>query len=229
MFEKIPIFNWFTDKFYMNMITLSIVFFLLNLINRGIRNSKIKNQKYLTGEKIVLITGGCMGIGKEMIKILINKFNCKIINVDIRDDLFDSLNEIAENKVNKIQNFKCDLSNFEDLNNVFQEIFKKNPLIHILINNAAIAINDFIYNLKEKQITKIIDINLTSPLLVTKKFLSEMEKYNEEDLHVVNIASNLSHVVSRKSVPYITSKWALFGMHESFRYGINLKLGKTNY
>jgi len=202
------------------MITFSIVFFLLKIIFSRIRKSSLSNQKYLTREKVVLITGGCMGIGKELIKILINKFNCRIINIDIRDDLFDSLNDIVENKENQIQNYKCDLSNFEELDKTLIKIFEKNTVIHFLINNAAVAFNDFIYNLKEKQVIKSIEVNLISPLLLTKKFLSVMQRFDDEEIHVVNICSNLSHVVSRKSVPYITSKWGLFGMHDSIRYGI---------
>ncbi len=218
MFASIPILNWFTEKFYTFMITMSVVMFLITISNKKIRDLYLKNQNYLKSGKTILITGGCMGIGKEMIKILINKFKCKIINVDLRDDLFDSLNEIVEDKANKIQNYKCDLSNFEELNKTLNEVFTKNPKIDILINNAAIAFNDFIYNLNQKQILKSIDVNLASPLLVTKLFLNEMEKHDKE-IHVVNIASNLSHVVSRKSVPYIASKFGLFGMHEAIRYG----------
>jgi len=189
------------------------------IINKRIREYKIKNQNYLTKEKVLLITGGCMGIGKEMIKILTNSYKCKIINVDIRDDLFDSLNEIVEDQGNKIQNYKCDLSNFDQMEEIFKKILLENPKIDLLINNAAIAFNDFIYKLSKKEILKSIDVNLTSPLLFTKLFLEEMEKYSEEEIHVVNIASNLSHVVSRKSVPYIISKWGLYAMHEAIRYG----------
>jgi len=37
----------------------------------------------------VVITGGCMGIGKEMALELTRKYGCRLLIVDIRKDLFD--------------------------------------------------------------------------------------------------------------------------------------------
>ena len=102
---------------------------------------------------------------------------------------------------------------------VFNEISKKYKTINMLINNAAIAFNDYFYNLSEKKLIKTIEINLSSPMVLTRKFLEKMGE-NSEEFHVVNIASNLAHMTTRKSAPYIASKWGLFGMHDSIRYGI---------
>ena len=70
------------------------------------------------------------------------------------------------------------------------------------------------------KISKTIEINLISPFILTKKFLDLFEKNkNVDEYHLVNIGSNLSHIVSRKSSPYITTKWGLYGMHDSIKYG----------
>lgn len=221
MFETIPILNWFTVNFYMSMITFIFVLIIVNLIKSKWRTNMLLNQKYLTSEKVILITGGCMGIGKELIQILINKFNCKVINVDIREDLFESLNEVLINK-NKIENYKCDLSNFNEMDKVFKEIFSRNPKINIFINNAAIAVNDYIYNLKESHIIKSFEVNLISPSLLTKKFLSQTENFKDDEFHVVTTASIVSHLTFRKSAPYVASKWGLYGLHECIRLGSNI-------
>lgn len=212
----------FAANFYTGLFSLIAFIFLYTFISKMIRNYKLNNQKYLTKEKIIMITGGCMGIGKEMINILINKYNCTVINVDIRDDLFEDLKNSLGNKSTNVFNYKCDISNQTDMTNTFTEISKKFPKINILINNAAIAKNEFFQNLTENQITKTIEINLISPFILTKKFLDLMEKHpkNEDEFHVVNIGSNLSHITTRKSAPYITSKWGIYGMHDSIKYGI---------
>lgn len=220
MLESIPILNWFTAKFYVHMVIFIFIFILYKYFAKIRRNDSLKKQKYLTGEKVILITGGCMGIGKEMIKILVNEFNCKIINVDIRDDLFDSLDGMVNNKEkNSIVNYKCDLASFEQIDKVFEEIFSKHKKINILINNAAIAVNEFIYNLREKHIIKTINLNLTAPMLLTKKYLQEIENIPDDEFHVVNLGSSLSHITTRKSTPYISSKWGIYGMHDCMRLG----------
>jgi short-subunit dehydrogenase len=209
----------FSENFVYGIITIVPLLILFKILSKLKRNYLIKNQKYLNKDKTILITGGCMGIGHEMIKKLINKYNCNVINIDIRDDLFEDLKNSIKNKQN-IFNYKCDISNQTDLTNTFSKIIQKFPKINILINNAAIAKNDFFYNLTEDQISKTIEINLISPFILTKKFLNLFEKNkNVDEYHVVNIGSNLSHIASRKSSPYITSKWGLYGMHDSIKYG----------
>jgi short-subunit dehydrogenase len=209
----------FSENVISGMLSITAFLIIFKIISKLIRKYKIKNQKYLNQDKTVLITGGCMGIGNEMIKILINKYNCNVINIDIRDDLFEDLKNSVKNKQN-IFNYKCDVSNKIDLTKTFAEITKKFSKINILINNAAIAKNDFFYNLTEDQISKTIEINLISPFILTKKFLDLFEKNkNVDEYHLVNIGSNLSHIVSRKSSPYITTKWGLYGMHDSIKYG----------
>ena len=55
----------------------------------------------------MLITGGCMGIGKEIINELITRYKCKIINIDIQKEKFISHPNIT--------NIYCDLSH-SDIN-----------------------------------------------------------------------------------------------------------------
>ena len=47
-----------------------------------------KISTILDSNKTVMITGGCMGIGRLMVELLL-KFNCKVIVLDVRDDLKD--------------------------------------------------------------------------------------------------------------------------------------------
>lgn len=49
------------------------------------REFLFKFQKYLNKDKIILLTGGSLGVGRELLHILITKFNCHVINLDIRE------------------------------------------------------------------------------------------------------------------------------------------------
>ena len=53
-------------------------------------------KKQLTSESTVLITGGCLGLGKELALLFASKHHCNVIVYDIRDDLADGISKIYE-------------------------------------------------------------------------------------------------------------------------------------
>ena len=190
-----------------------IIFFIFTIFRFIIR--KIRLSKYNLVDKTFLITGGCQGIGKEIIKILVLQYKCKIINIDIRNDLFEELSQIDKTGT-QIINFKCDLSNLEDLSSTCKEIFKKFEKIDFLINNAGIANNTNFDDLKEEEITKLMNINLIAPMKLCKLFTDHYLKLNK--IHIITMASVMSHIIADKSSDYISSKWGLYSFHEAMRY-----------
>ncbi len=83
----------FTWKFALTALSVLIIYqFLCYLI----RLYRINTQNYITPNSTLLITGGSMGIGREMIKYLLEYYKCTIINIDIREDQFPGLVEMAK-------------------------------------------------------------------------------------------------------------------------------------
>ena len=206
----------------MNLIFIIIISIILLIILSYIvklkyREYKFKNQKYITINSNILITGGCCGIGYEIIKNLISFTKCKIINLDIRKDLFSKMEK--EFKSN-LKNYFIDLS----INQNFETFFKKNNInlneIDILINNAGIAFNLPIEKLSIEKMNKTIQTNLITPMNLINLLINNHLKINNiknKKLHIVTIASTMSHLVSQKSSDYVASKWGLYAFHESIR------------
>lgn len=201
---------------YIPILSLFIFFLFSILIRLVYRKFKILNQNYLNDRIYICITGGCLGIGREMIKILINELNCNVINIDIRQDLFEGLlNEINSDKRNKLHNFMFDLSLTEEIEKMFSNIRAMFPRIEIFINNAGVAYNKNFQGLQEEEFINTIRVNFLAPVFLIKKFLLN---YSNNPIHVVNMASVMSHIISDKSSDYISSKWALYSFHECLRY-----------
>ena len=57
-----------------------------------------KFQKYLNTDKIILLTGGSLGVGRELLHILITKFNWVVINLDIRETEFEEIKSQYKDK-----------------------------------------------------------------------------------------------------------------------------------
>lgn len=69
----------------------SLLVLLAPLIVVTIYRRITRKRKVLTPDSTILITGGCMGIGRELALMFASNNKCNIIVYDIRADLSESL------------------------------------------------------------------------------------------------------------------------------------------
>jgi NAD(P)-dependent dehydrogenase (short-subunit alcohol dehydrogenase family) len=145
------------------------------------------NDKILDG-RIALVTGGARGIGKAISEQLAQN-GCKIIIIDpgysIRgnhDDknIAEKVSEEISNKYNiETLAITKDVSVAEDVKNSIEVIMNKFNSIDIVINNAAILRDGFIFKYSLEDWKKVIDTNLTGAFNViseSSKFMKEKAK-----------------------------------------------------
>jgi 3-oxoacyl-[acyl-carrier-protein] synthase-3 len=129
--------------------------------------------------KIALITGGTKGIGKSIANKLSNKGYKTIVCSRTKSILN-----------NDIEHYICDISNLNELKNLYETIIHKYGRIDILINNAGIAgcekpfiETDF------KDIDNIMNVNLIGTIYITKLFAETLKKYNGTIINISSIAA----------------------------------------
>ena len=196
-----------------------IIIFIISfiIVRHLIREQRFKNQKYIKKETTILITGGCSGIGREIINLFISLFNCKVINIDILSSEFPSLKSLYKDNIININ------QNISKIDNIISFLEEKgiNPnTIDIVINNAAIAKNLPLEQLPLNIMISTMEINLLTPMKIIKAFI-DLKKNNNNishnKIHFVTLCSVLSHITSKNSSDYISSKWGLYGFVESVR------------
>tara|TARA_R110002020_G_scaffold312439_4_gene527909 strand:- start:1906 stop:2334 length:429 start_codon:yes stop_codon:yes gene_type:complete len=115
----------------------------------------------------ILITGGTSGIGLEFVKQLTE--NGAIIIVTGRN--LDKLNATKE-KFPTVQYFQSDVSNPNDIEQLYLKVIKQFPDLNLVINNAGImrnlSLQDTSLNLEK--ITDEIDINLSGVIRLYESF-----------------------------------------------------------
>ena len=144
------------------------IFIILYVVRHFIRLVKLKEQKYITKDTAILITEGCLGIGRELIHQMISLFKCKIINIDIRESEFSSLKTLYNDN---IINIKQDISKINDIISFLEEKGINPDKIDIIINNAGIANNLPLEKLPMNNMISTIKINLLSPMKIIKAFI----------------------------------------------------------
>lgn len=156
--------------------------------------------------KNVLLTGSTGTLGEKIIEIL------KENNYNVIGTYNSNENKALEIK-NKyqIELIKCNLQNEKDINNLVDKVITKHKKIDILINNAAFYQDEPLNEKTKETFLKVLDINLVSPFLLSKK----IGKYMLENKNgkIINIVStNGIDTYYPESIDYDASKAGLINL-----------------
>ena len=158
--------------------------------------------------KVVLITGGSRGIGKQIaLNFAQQGSNIAFSYLKENKAARDTEQEILELGVDCLK-IKAHLGNIEKINSMFKDIKSKFGKLDILINNAASGIHKKAEELSEKHWDWTMNINARAPWLCA----IEASKIMPKGSKIINITSQ----GSQKVLPYYfsvgTSKAALEAM-----------------
>ena len=168
----------------------------------------MKNNKKLAG-KNVLITAGAQGIGESITRHFIDGGANVAIHYFSSSDTANQLMNYAISKGQKSVIINGDLTKENEANNLVDKTIEAFGGLDILINNAGSLVARKMLNEMEKDFWyKVMDINLTSMMFVTKAASPFLSK--NENSSIVNLAS----LAGRKgghpgSLAYATSKGAI--------------------
>lgn len=163
--------------------------------------------------KTVLITGGGSGIGKIMVRLMLER-KAKVIIWDIsQKNINHTLTEFSNNK--NLFGFKIDVSNPEEIKETANRVKQEIGIVDVLINNAGIVVGKYFDEHTNTDIGKTMEINAIGPMYVTKEFLDGM--LNQNSGHICNIASSGGLISNPKMSVYASSKWAMIGWSDSLR------------
>jgi all-trans-retinol dehydrogenase (NAD+) len=121
-------------------------------------------EKNVSGQ-VCLVTGGANGLGRCIAMEFASK-GCHIAIADIIDSS-NTVNEIKEKFKVECEGFKCDISNVTSIQKMKCDIEKSIGPVDILVNNAAMILCDRFKNCTIEQISRCVDVNLTSNIKVS--------------------------------------------------------------
>ena len=174
--------------------------------------------------KVVLITGGASGIGKIMVRLMLER-KAKVVIWDINQQKIDETVSEFSNK-GDVFGFNVDVSNVEQIQETAKKVKQEIGVIDVLINNAGIVVGKFFNEHSEAEITKTMEINANAPMFITKEFLNDM--LNQNSGHICNIASSGGIISNPKMAVYAASKWSVIGWSDSLRLEMKQMNKKVN-
>ena len=177
-------------------------------------------------QRISLITGGARGIGKAISESLA-KEGCKVVIIDPGysiDGNYDKKN-IAVKTAEEISNqynietlaITKDVSIEKDMQEAIESIMKKFNRIDIVVNNAAILRDGFIFKYSLDDWKKVLDTNLTGAFNLisqTSKIMKEQSKQdsNYSNGRIINVISSAGIWGNFGQAAYASAKSGLIGL-----------------
>ena len=164
-------------------------------------------------EKVVLVTGGSRGIGKEVaMKFAKEGYNVVTNYVSDKTDKEGLKKEFENNNVKALV-LKVDVSKTEDVENLVKQAIDTFGKIDVLVNNAGITRDNLLMRMPEEDFDKVIETNLKGTFLVTKAVTKYMMKKRQGS--IINLSSVVGVAGNAGQSNYSASKAGIIGFTKS--------------
>lgn len=164
-------------------------------------------------DKVCLVTGGSKGIGKEICLQLAKEKACVIVNYLSDENKAAQVVSEIEAMGRKAMMYKADVSNFDAVSKMVDDIVDKFGRIDVLVNNAGITKDGLIVRMKEEDWDRVIDINLKGIFNTSKACVKYMIKQKKG--RIINISSIVGIYGNVGQVNYAASKAGIIGFTKS--------------
>ena len=154
-------------------------------------------------DKVVLVTGGAQGIGRQ-ICLTFAKEGADIIIGDLNLELAKKTQEEIVALGKNSEAIELDVTNFSKVQDTINKILDKFKKIDILINNAGITRDNLLLRMSESEWETVIKVNLTGTFHCTKAVSRVMLK--QKCGKIINIASIIGMIGNKGQANYSASK-----------------------
>ena len=138
-------------------------------------------------EKVIVITGGGNGIGRELVLTLLKR-GARVAAVDISEKALQETAELASSYPDQLSTHVVNIADRQAVEALPQAVISAHQHVDGLINCAGIIQKFVKFNdLPFSEIERMIDVNFYGTVNMTKAFLPHL--LNRPEGHVVNISS----------------------------------------
>ena len=176
----------------------------------------------LTG-KTAIVTGGTRGIGYAIVQVFL-KNGAKVALLGSREEtVAAALARLrAENPAYPVEGYWPDLSNPDEIADIFARVKTDFGSLDILVNNAGVSARDKIYDYKKEDFDATMNLNLSSVFYCSQAAARIMKMQGGGS--IINTSSMVAKYGQPSGCAYPTSKFAVEGLTHS----LARELGRDN-
>lgn len=176
----------------------------------------------LLENKVVLITGASRGIGRSIASECV-KQGAKVAFTYLSSaEKAKALEDELSSNGGVAKGFKSDASDFDQAQQLVEEVVKEFGTVDVLVNNAGITRDTLLMRMTEEQWDEVINTNLKSAFNLTKAVIRPMLKARAGS--IINMSSVVGVSGNAGQANYAASKAGLIGFTKS----VAQELGSRN-
>lgn len=153
-------------------------------------------------DRVAMVTGAAQGIGRAIADKLA-RMGAKVACCDLVQPEGELPTEAAF--------FECDVTNRDQVEATVKAVVERFGGLHILINNAGIAIDGLLMRTKPEDWDRVLQVNLTGAFTCAKAAARHLLKAKEAG-RIIHISSVVGEQGNTGQVAYSASKAALLGV-----------------
>ncbi|GAB3007610.1 SDR family oxidoreductase [Cyclobacterium sediminis] len=162
--------------------------------------------------KVIIVTGSSKGIGKEI--ALLSAENGGKVVVNFSSSISDaaSVVEAINKNGGQAMAIKADVSNREEVTQLFEQTIKAYGKVDVLVNNAGVMISKTIKDNTQEDFSKQFDINVRGVF----NTLQEAERKLSDNGNIINLSSSTVKMMFPTYALYSGTKAAIEQMTRVF-------------
>ena len=164
-------------------------------------------------QSVCLVTGGTRGIGRAIAKMLALEGAQVVICGRDSGAVDTAVNELATETGGKVKGKAADVTNYEQVGELFKFVDSQFGGLDVLVNNAGVGVLRPISELSVQDWRTTIDTNLTGVFYCCREALFRFETRGGG--YIVNISSLAGKNPFAGGAAYNASKFALTGFSEA--------------
>ena len=161
--------------------------------------------------KVALVTGGSRGIGRA-IGVALGKLGAKVVLNYSSNEAAAAESAAAVAAAGGVAVTKrFDVADPAAVDAAFKEVIAAEGALHILVNNAGVAVNTLVLGAKDAGWQRAIDFNLNGTFYCCRAALRALLKAREAG-RIINITSITGEGGSAGQAPYVAAKAGIIGL-----------------
>ncbi len=164
--------------------------------------------------KVAFITGGASGLGLSMARAF-GKEGMKVMLADIDEAALAVAKKDLEDRQVTASTVLCDVTDRNSLKSAALKTIADFGKVHVVCNNAGVAVGGPWNTVKDRDWDWIIDVNLKGVYYGVETFMPLILSHGEGG-HFVNTASMAGMVSPPNLEPYCATKFAVVAMSEGW-------------
>ena len=170
-------------------------------------------DKALQG-KVALVTGGSRGIGRAICVALGRRGAKVVVNYASREDAARETAAAVEQAGGEAAVAGFDVADRDAATEAIKGLGKQHGGLHILVNNAGVAINGLVMRYKPADWAKILDVNLGGAFWCSQAATPQLLRA-KADGRIINISSVVGEIGNAGQAAYAATKAGLLGLTKS--------------